>query len=120
MLDALARGGRLSYAELAATTGWPESTTRRRVHELFESGTLYTDVEIEPELYGFRVPVLLRLTVSPSRLAAVGTALREHEEIVFAAATTGPTNPQVLVIGVERIESEPLLRNVKQLGTVRT
>lgn len=77
--------------------------------------------------------------MSPSRLAAVGAALREHEEIVFAAATTGPTNVQALVIcrdmpelyrylteklgpldGVERIESEPLLRNVKQLGTVRS
>ena len=138
LLEALAWDGRLSYAELAATTGWPESTARRRVQELFESGSLYTDVEIDPELYGFRAPVLLWLTVSPSRLAAVGAALREHEEIVFAAATTGPTNVQALVLcrdmpefyrylteklssldGVERIESEPLLQNVKQLGTVR-
>jgi DNA-binding Lrp family transcriptional regulator len=138
LLEALAGDGRLSYAELAATTGWPESTARRRVQELFESGSLYTDVEIDTELYGYRAPVLLWLTVSPSRLAAVGAALRGHEEIVFAAATTGPTNVQALVVcrdmpqfyrylteklgpldGVERIESEPLLRNVKQLGTVR-
>jgi DNA-binding Lrp family transcriptional regulator len=138
LLEALAWDGRLSYAELAATTGWPESTTRRRMQELFESGSLYTDVEIDPERYGFRAPVLLWLTVSPSRLAAVGAELREHEEIVFAAATTGPTNLQALVVcrdmpdfyrylseklgmldGVERVESEPLLRNVKQLGTVR-
>ncbi|MBM2621740.1 Lrp/AsnC family transcriptional regulator [Actinoplanes sp. LDG1-06] len=138
LLEALAWDGRLSYAELTAATGWPESTTRRRVQELFESGSLYTDVEVEAEPYGFRAPVLLWLTVTPSRLAAVGAALREHEEIVFAAATTGPTNVQALVVcrdmpefyhylteklgpldGVERIESEPLLRNVKQLGTVR-
>ncbi|GAA2649600.1 Lrp/AsnC family transcriptional regulator [Paractinoplanes durhamensis] len=138
LLAALAWDGRLSYAELAATTGWPESTTRRRVQELFESGSLYTDVETKSELYGFRAPVLLWLTVSPSRLAAVGAALREHEEVVFAAATTGPTNVLALancrdmpafyrylteklgsLDGVERIESEPLLRNVKQLGTVR-
>jgi DNA-binding Lrp family transcriptional regulator len=95
-------------------------------------------VEVEPELYGFRAAILLWLMVSPSRLAAVGAALREHEEIVFAAATTGATNMQALVVcrdmpdffrylteklgsldGVERIESEPLLRNVKRLGTVR-
>lgn len=138
LLEALAGDGRLSYAELAATTGWPESTIRRRVRELFDSGSLYTDVEIEPELYGFRAAVLLWLTVSPSRLAAIGAALREHAEVVFAAATTGPTNVQALVIcrnmpdfyryvteklgsldGVERIESEPLLRTLKQLGTVR-
>ncbi|WP_247706377.1 Lrp/AsnC family transcriptional regulator [Streptomyces liliiviolaceus] len=138
LLEALAQDGRLGYAELAAAAGWPESTTRRRVQELFESGALYTDVEIDVELYGFRAPVLLWLTVSPSRLAAVGAALRAHEEVVFAAATTGPTNVQALVVcrdmpelyrylteklgsldGVERIESEPLLHNVKQLGTVR-
>lgn len=138
LLEALAWNGRLSYAELAAATGWPESTARRRVQDLFESGSLYTDVEVEPEMYGFRAPILLWLAVSPSRLAAVGAALREHEEIVFAAATTGPTNLQALALcrdmpefyrylteklssldGVERIESEPLLRNVKQLGTVR-
>ena len=138
LLEALAWDGRLSYAELAATTGWPESTARRRVQELFESGSLYTDVESDPELYGFRAAVLLWLTVAPSRLATVGAALREHEEIVFAAATTGPTNMQALVVcrdmpefyrylteklglldGVERIESEPLLRIVKQLGMVR-
>jgi DNA-binding Lrp family transcriptional regulator len=138
LLEALAWDGRLSYAELAAATGWPESTTRRRVQELFESGSLYTDVEVDPERYGFRAPVMLWLTVSPSRLAAVGAALGEHEEIVFAAATTGPTNLQALVVcrdmpefyrylteklgaldGVERIDSEPLLRNLKQIGTVR-
>ncbi len=30
LLEALAGDGRLSYAELAGTTGWPESTARRR------------------------------------------------------------------------------------------
>ena len=64
--------------------------------------------------------------------------MSESEEIVFAAATTGQTNVQALVVcrdmpqfyrylteklgpldGVERIESEPMLRTVKQLGTVR-
>ncbi|GAB6899346.1 Lrp/AsnC family transcriptional regulator [Kineosporia succinea] len=138
LLQALAGDGRLSYADLAAVTGLPESTTRRRVQELLESRALYTDVEIETELYGFRAPVLLWLTVAPSRLAAVGEALREHEEIMFAAATTGPTNVQALAVcrdmpalyryltgklgtleGVERIESEPLLRHIKQIGTVR-
>ncbi len=97
LLEALAWDGRLSYAELAAATGWPESTTRRRVQELFESGSLYTDVEINVEVYGFRAPVLLWLTVSPSRLAAVGAALREHDKIAYAAATTGPTNVAAIV-----------------------
>jgi DNA-binding Lrp family transcriptional regulator len=138
LLDALAWDGRLSYTELAARTNWPESTVRRRVQELFESGSVYTDVEVEPELYGFRAAVMLWLSVAPSRVASVGAALREHEEIVFAAATTGPTNMQATAIcrdmpafyrymterlgsldGVERVESAPVLKHIKQVGTVR-
>jgi DNA-binding Lrp family transcriptional regulator len=137
LLDALSRDGRLSFTELAARTGWPETTVRRRVQELFDSGSLYTDVEMEPELYGFRAAVILWLSVAPSRVASVGAALREHEEIVFAAATTGPTNMQATAIcrdmpafyrymterlgsldGVERVESAPVLKHVKQVGAV--
>ncbi|MEV6348210.1 AsnC family transcriptional regulator [Actinoplanes sp. NPDC051851] len=137
LIDALARDGRLSFADLAGVTGWPESTVRRRTQELFESGSLYGDVEVDMESFGYRAAVLLWLSVAPSRLAAVGEALSEHEEVVFAAATTGPTNLQVTAIcrdmpefyrylserigqleGVERVESAPLLRHVKQLGTV--
>ena len=137
ILEALSRDGRLSFAGLATATGWPESTVRRRLQELFESGSLYTDVEIEPELFGFRAAVLLWLSVAPSRVASVGAALAGHEEVVFAAATTGPTNLQVTAVcedmpafyryvterlgsldGVQRIESAPVLKHVKQLGSV--
>ncbi|MET0417037.1 MAG: Lrp/AsnC family transcriptional regulator [Actinoplanes sp.] len=135
LLEALSRDGRLSVTDLAATTGWPESTTRRRLQELFDSGSLYTDVEIEPEVFGFRAAVLLWLSVAPSMVAEVGAALAEHEEVVFAAATTGLTNLQVTAAcrdmpafyryvterlgsleGVQRIESAPVLKHVKQLG----
>ncbi|WP_328475827.1 Lrp/AsnC family transcriptional regulator [Actinoplanes sp. NBC_00393] len=138
LVEALSWDGRLSYTELAAATGWPESTVRRRVQELLGSGSLYTDVEIEPELFGFRAAVVLWLSVAPSRVASVGAVLAEHEEVVFAAATTGPTNLQVTAVcpdmpafyryvterlgsldGVERIESAPVLKHVKQLGAVR-
>jgi DNA-binding Lrp family transcriptional regulator len=138
LLEALSTDGRLSFIDLAAATGWPESTVRRRLQELFHSGSLYTDVEIEPEVFGFRAAVLLWLSVLPSMVATVGAALAEHEEVVFAAATTGPTNLQVTAVcedmpafyryvterlgaldGVQRIESAPVLKHVKQLGSVR-
>lgn len=137
LLDALARDGRAGYTELAGATGRPESTVRRRMRELRGSGTLYYDVEVNPPVFGFRAPVLLWMTVSPARLAAVGAALTEHEEVVFAAATTGATNLVATVIcrdmaafyryltarvngldGVDRVESAPLSRHVKQLGAV--
>ena len=138
LLDALAVDSRLTYPQLAAATGWSESAVRRRLDELIRSGTVYFDVEVDPERLGFHARVLLWLAVAPSRLASVGRALAQHEEIVFAAATTGATNVVATVIcpdmaafyryltervgvldGVERVETAPLLRHVKQVGAVR-
>lgn len=137
LLDALARDGRMTYPQLAAATGWSESAVRRRLDDLTRTGTVYFDVEVDPDRLGFRARVLLWLAVAPSRLAAVGAALAGHEEIVFAAATTGPTNVVATVVcedmpalyryltgrigaldGVERLETAPLLRHVKQVGAV--
>ncbi|WP_093609820.1 Lrp/AsnC family transcriptional regulator [Actinoplanes philippinensis] len=137
LLQVLSRDGRAGHAELAAATGWPESTVRRRMRELRRSGALYYDVEVHPRVFGFHAPVLLWVTVAPARLAAVGAALAGHEEVVFAAATTGSTNLVATVVctdmaafyrylterisgldGVDRVESSPLLRHVKQLGAV--
>jgi DNA-binding Lrp family transcriptional regulator len=137
LLEVLSRDGRAGYAELAAATGWPESTVRRRMRELRRSGAIYYDVEVKPQVFGFLAPVLLWVTVAPARLAAVGAALAGHDEVVFAAATTGSTNLVATVVctdmaafyrylterisgldGVDRVESAPLLRHVKQLGAV--
>ena len=138
LLDALALDGRRTHPQLAAATGWSESAVRRRLDELIRTGTIYFDVEVDPDRLGFRARVLLWLAVAPSRLASVGEALASHEEIVFAAATTGATNVVATVIcpdmpafyryltervgvldGVERVETAPLLRHVKQVGAVR-
>ncbi|GAA2602043.1 hypothetical protein GCM10010399_36000 [Dactylosporangium fulvum] len=81
--------------------------------------------------------MLLWLSVAPAHLETVGKALAGHPEVVFAAATTGETNVVVTVIcpdmaalygyltrrvgplpGVERVESAPSLRHVKQVGAV--
>jgi len=138
LLDALAVDARLTYPQLAAATGWSESAVRRRLDDLVAAGAVYFDVEVDPDRLGFHARVLLWLAVAPSRLVAVGTALAQHEEIVFAAATTGPTNIMATAIcsdmaalyryltervgaldGVERVETAPLLRHVKQVGAVR-
>lgn len=137
LLDALALDGRQTYPRLAAATGWSESAVRRRLDDLVASGTVYFDVEVDPDRLGFHARVLLWIAVAPSRLAPVGEALASHEEIVFAAATTGETNVVATVVcrdmpalyryltervgvldGVERVETAPLLRHVKQVGAV--
>ncbi|MEU4695142.1 Lrp/AsnC family transcriptional regulator [Actinoplanes sp. NPDC023714] len=138
LVDALAWDGRAGYTELAAKTQEPESSVRRRLRDLLGTGALFTDVEIDPDALGFRGRVMLFLSVAPSRLAEAGAALAGHKEVVFAAATTGPTNLTATVIcedmagfyrylterigsldGVERVESAPLVRHLKQVGAVR-
>jgi len=102
-----------------------------------KGGDIATNRRDEQELSVLCLRVLLWLAVTPSRPAAVGTALAQHEEIVFAAATTGPTNIMATVVcpdmaalyryltervgvldGVERVETAPLLRHVNQVGAV--
>lgn len=137
LLDALALDGRMTYPQLAAATGWSESAVRRRLDDLIAGGAVYFDVEVDADAFGFRARALLWMAVAPSRLASVGEALATHEEIVFAGATTGATNVVATVVcydmpglyryltdrigmldGVERVETAPLLRHVKQVGAV--
>ncbi|MEJ3750647.1 Lrp/AsnC family transcriptional regulator [Actinomycetes bacterium KLBMP 9797] len=135
LIAALAQDGRSGYPELARATGWSESTVRRRLDQLRRSATIYFDVEVDPALLGFHTRVMLWLSVQPRHLAAAGEALAQHPEVVFAAAITGPSNLVATVVcpdaptlyryltdrigalpGVERVESAPNLRTLKQVG----
>jgi DNA-binding Lrp family transcriptional regulator len=135
LMAALRRDGRLGYPELAQATGLSESSVRRRVEALRSTGALFFDVEIDPAVLGYHARATLWLAVAPAHLAAVGDAIATHPEVRFAAATTGETNLVATVVfqdlaglydyltqrigplpGVERIESAPSLRHVKQVG----
>ncbi|MDX6390245.1 MAG: hypothetical protein QOJ73_1308 [Streptosporangiaceae bacterium] len=137
ILAALARDGRVSYAALAAETGWTEGRITRRVEALHGSGVLYFDVDLATQLMGFATAATLWLTVEPSRLAAVGDQLARHAEVPFAAAVSGSANlvasllcrdSEALyqyvttkigaVAGVRQLEISPVLRRVKQAGTL--
>ena len=134
---ALAVDGRASYADLAAATGWSETTVRRRVDQLRDAGALYFDLELDMAAFGFRSTVWMWLSVPPSQLAAVGTALAKFPEIAYAMATTGPSNLAACAVcrsqealyefltdkvgalpGVERVETAPVIRTVKQASPV--
>jgi DNA-binding Lrp family transcriptional regulator len=137
LFDALALDGRAPYADLAAATGWSETTVRRRVDQLRDAGALYFDLEADMPTFGFRSTVWMWLSVPPSHLAAVGTALAKFPEVAYAAATTGPANLAVCAVcrsqeelyefltnkvgalpGVERVETAPVIRTVKQASPV--
>jgi DNA-binding Lrp family transcriptional regulator len=137
LFDALAADGRAPYADLAAATGWSESTVRRRVDQLRESGALYFKVELDLPAFGLRTATWLWLSVPPAYLAETGTALAKFPEVAYATATTGPANLAACAVcrdeeslyefltvkigglpGVERVETSPIIRSVKQASPV--
>lgn len=137
LLAELARDGRASYAELAGATHWHESTVRRRLEELRTAGILYLDVDVDELAFGMGTRAYLHMAVAPSRLAAVGSAIADHPEVPFVAATTGATNLTVSVLcrddydlyryiteriasleGVNSVEAALIIRTVKRAATI--
>ncbi|GAB7184836.1 AsnC family transcriptional regulator [Kitasatospora sp. Ki12] len=137
LLDLLARDGRASHAELAAATGWSESTVRRRLAVLRGAGVLTFLVDVAPAALGFRTEARLWMSVRPSRLAATAAALAGHPEVSLVAHTTGPTNLLAAVNcrdspdlarylttrvaaldAIRSIETAPVVRTVKRAGTL--
>ncbi|WP_203236736.1 Lrp/AsnC family transcriptional regulator [Nocardia panacis] len=136
MLRALNRDGRAPYAELAAATGWSESTVRRRLELLRRTGILRIGLDIPAAALGFGVEARLWMRVEPGAAVAVGSALAAHREISFAALTTGATNLVAAVVcrdtvdlsrylterlpelsGIIALETAPVIRTVKRAGT---
>jgi DNA-binding Lrp family transcriptional regulator len=139
LFRALGTDGRASHADLAAVTGWSESSVRRRMEQLRDAGVLYFDVELDLVTFGFRSSTWLWMSVPPSQLAAAGEALAKFPEVAYAAATTGPANLVACAVcrdeaalyefltekvgafpAVERLETAPIIRTVKQASSVAT
>jgi DNA-binding Lrp family transcriptional regulator len=102
-----------------------------------EAGVLYFDLELDMAAFGFRSTTWLWIAVPPSHLAAVGEALAKFPEVAYAAATTGTANLAVCAVcanepefyefltekvgslpGVERVETAPVIRTIKQASAV--
>ncbi|MFK0191896.1 Lrp/AsnC family transcriptional regulator [Kitasatospora sp. NPDC090308] len=92
LLDALAPDARLSATALAARTGHPESTVRRRLARMAAEGRLVTQVLVDPRRLGLPIEAKFLLRVAPDHLAATGRALAAHPAVHGAFATSGPSN----------------------------
>ncbi len=133
LLAALADDGRAELERLAAVTGWSPTTVRRRMTELRERGVLYLDIDVDGSMFGVGSRTLLWLSVAPAHLQEAGAALAGHQEIAFAAATTGPTNLYATVVcenqrelyrylttgvaglpAVTHVETAPVIKTVKR------
>ena len=137
LFAALALDGRTPYANLATGTGWSETRVRRRMDQLRAAGLLYFKLELDRPTFGFHSAAWLWLSVPPSYLAETGAALAKFPEIAHAYATTGPANLAACAIcrdeeslyqfltakvgglpGVERLETSPVIRTVKQASPI--
>ena len=137
LFAALALDGRAPYADIAGASAYSETTVRRRMDQLRDLGLLYFDLELDMPTFGFRSSTWMWLSVPPSQLADVGSALAKFPEIAYVSATTGPTNLAACAIchddeslyefltlkvgtlpGVERVETAPIIRMVKQASPV--
>jgi DNA-binding Lrp family transcriptional regulator len=136
LIIALRRDGRATYAELAAATGWSETTCRRRLNELRGRGELYFDVDVNPAALGFGCEAVVWLSVPPAHLAEVGEAMAAHPEAAAVLATTGPTNLFAAVVcrdlpalydyinvrlgalpAIQHLEVNPVIRGLKGAGS---
>ncbi|MCM2416789.1 Lrp/AsnC family transcriptional regulator [Streptomyces sp. RKAG293] len=92
LIDALIPDARLTAAALAARTGHPETTVRRRLTQLAAQGRLITQVLVDPRRLGLPIDAKLLLHVPPDHLTAAGQALADHPSVHGAFATSGPAN----------------------------
>lgn len=138
MLAVLANDGRAGFAELAQASGTSQSTVRRRLSELLDSGVLYLDTEFDRRILALDTRAMLWLSVTPAELVAAGEAMAEHVEVAFCAAVSGASNLTASVVcsgvtelyayltekvaklpGVQAVESAPVIRTVKSISAGR-
>ncbi|ATY14923.1 Lrp/AsnC family transcriptional regulator [Amycolatopsis sp. AA4] len=137
LMQVLADDGRASYGELAAASGLSESTVKRRIETLRQAGILSYQLDISLRSLGFYSEARLWMTVRPSAVTSVAKSLAEHEEVQFAAVTTGPTNLVAAIAcrnathlyeyltdrigaldGIQQMETAPVVRTVKRSGSL--
>lgn len=136
MLAVLAMDGRAGYVELAQASGASQSTVRRRLTELSDSGVLYLDIDFDRRILDLDTRTMLWLSIAPAELVAVGEAMAEHPEVAFCAAISGQTNLAASVVcsgvatlyayltekiaklpGVQWVESAPVIKTLKSIST---
>ena len=135
LLDTLELDGRTTFSDLAAATGWSQSTVRRRLADLRASGMLYFDVDFHHSLLDLTARGMVWLTVNPAQLSAAGEAMAGHPETAYVAATTGTANLYASILspstealytylttsiaqlpGLSEVETILVMRTVKRSG----
>jgi DNA-binding Lrp family transcriptional regulator len=137
LFAALREDGRAGYAELATVAQISPARVRRRLDTLLASGQAYVHTDVATELLGFPTAASLWLSVAPSELELVGAQLAALQQTTFVAAVSGPANLAASLVcrsapelyrlltndigaigSIRSAEVSPVIRRVKQAGTV--
>lgn len=137
LLDVLAADGRAALVDLAEAAGLTPGRASRRLETLIRLRVVHIDVELAAVALGYHARANLWLRVHPSAVKDVGRTLARKPEIAFAAAVSGPYNVHAVahcrdldelfeftsdrigsLPGLQSMEVSPLLRHVKQAGTL--
>ena len=89
LLRALADDGRQTYDELSRAARVSESTVRRRLEALRESGKVFIRAVVDPALLGLPVHALLWLRTPPAATVEVGDALARSPYIRYVSGLLG-------------------------------
>jgi DNA-binding Lrp family transcriptional regulator len=92
ILTMLAENGRFSNVRIASVLDVSQSTVKRRVDRLVDSGVCRVLGVVNPEKLGFGVDVLVGLKTRPDEVLSVMETLETFPELYFAGQTSGRYN----------------------------
>jgi DNA-binding Lrp family transcriptional regulator len=137
LLEVLAQDGRAGLVDLAAAAGLTPGRATRRLQNLIDRRVVHIDVEMTSAALNLRARANLWLKVHPAAVKSVGRTLAQQPEIGFAAALSGTHSVHAVAAGrdldhlfeftserigalpgVQDLEISPVLRHVKQAGTL--
>jgi DNA-binding Lrp family transcriptional regulator len=137
LFTVLREDGRAGYAQLATAARISPARARRRLETLLAREQAYVHTDVATELLGFPTAASLWLSVAPRDLEHVGARLAALDQTTFVAAVSGPANLAASVVcrgatelyglltdeigaidSIRSAETSPVIRRVKQAGTV--
>lgn len=89
LIRCLQEDPRARYATIARRVNISESTVRRRIDALIESGAIVTSVLVDLHLLGFRSSAIVGMKADLDKSRAIGNLLTSMPEVTYVAVTTG-------------------------------